>query len=69
MGELFDEAGSLPAANVARFNGQRWRDVDGGTDGRVRAVFDYGTTVVIGGDFEEAGGIPCLHVARLDLGE
>ena len=51
MGGLFDEAGGVPAANVARFDGRRWRDVDGGTDGRVRAVFDYGTTVVIGGDF------------------
>ena len=68
VGGLFDEAGGVPAANVARFNGRHWLDVDGGTDGRVLAVFDYGTAVVIGGDFTTAGGTPCAHVADLDMG-
>jgi trimeric autotransporter adhesin len=68
-GGLFDQAGGLPAANIARYTGRRWVDIDGGTDGRVLTVFDYGTTVVIGGNFFNAGGTPCNHVADLQLGE
>ena len=69
VGGLFDEAGGVAAANIAQFNGRHWLDVDGGTDGRVRAVFSTVTTLIIGGTFWYAGGTPCDHVADLELGE
>ncbi|MFH1844271.1 MAG: FlgD immunoglobulin-like domain containing protein [bacterium] len=69
VGGLFDVAGGVAAANIARFNGQHWLDVDEGTDGRVLGVFSTATTIIIGGNFWNAGGSPCEHVADLELGE
>ncbi len=69
VGGLFDVAGGVAAANVARYNLRHWLDVDGGTDGRVLAVFSTASTIIIGGDFDTAGGSPCLRAADLELGE
>ncbi len=68
VGGEFDVIGGVPADNVARYDGRRWRNVDGGTDGIVHTVFEHGTTVVLGGNFWNAGGTSCVSVARLDMG-
>lgn len=69
VGGYFGEAGGIPAANFARFNGRHWLDVDTGTDDAVTCIYSSATTITIGGDFYNAGGTACSHVADLYLGE
>ncbi len=66
-GGLFTAAGGVPAANVARYDGVHWRDVDGGTDARVTCVYEWGNALLVGGWFTAAGGTPCAGVAHLDI--
>ncbi len=62
-------AGGLPMSNLAVWNGEEWSSPGVGVNDTVRAlaVHDNGATLptlVVGGDFTMAGGIPAQHVAR-----
>jgi len=74
---VFHSAGDAPAANVARWDGTSWTEVGGGIAlgnfwERVSslAVFDDGRgggpALYAGGQFFEAGGVPCASIARWD---
>ena len=58
----FTQAGGVPAANLARWNGHGWTAVGGGVNGAVRALAVYddggggGPALYAGGDFTAAGG-------------
>jgi RHS repeat-associated protein len=67
----FAQAGGVPAANLARWNGRGWTAVGGGTNGAVRALAVYddgsggGPALYAGGDFTAAGGAAAVNgVAR-----
>ncbi|MBL9147372.1 MAG: hypothetical protein JNM94_01630 [Phycisphaerae bacterium] len=69
VGGSFPFAGGTPATNIARWNGSTWEDVAGGTNAIVRAFLNVdggpgvGPTLIVGGDFTEAGGVPAHRVA------
>lgn len=70
VGGSFDTAGGVPAKGIAAWNGTVWTSVGGGVEGgvsstgRVMALAVDGTTLVAGGDFVSAGGVPAVNVAR-----
>ncbi len=61
-------AGSVPAQNIARWNGtnNRWEALGGGVNGWVRAIAVYGSYVYVGGEFTQAGGVATGPLARRD---
>ena len=67
VGGMFDKAGGINAANLARWDGVLWSPVGGGLDGYVLAlIFDDSGHLVVGGGFGAAGGNSASHVARWD---
>ncbi|HZN37307.1 MAG TPA: hypothetical protein VFD82_00815, partial [Planctomycetota bacterium] len=62
----FASAGGVSAANVARWNGNAWSPIDGGTDGPVRCLASLTNgDVVAGGAFFTAGGAVSSRLATL----
>jgi len=66
----FTMAGSVPANNIARWDGQAWSPVGDGLDGNVDAlaVFNDGSgpALYAGGSFMHAGGVEAARIARWD---
>jgi hypothetical protein len=73
-GGEFTRSGSTTLNHIARWNttAQRWEAVGGGTvegvDGTVRTIALSGDTILIGGDFTNAGESAANRIARLDRG-
>ncbi len=71
FGGVFNSAGGVPAANIARWNGSVWSAVGAGFPGggvNVLATLDDGAgpALYAGGSFTSAGGQPAEGVARWD---
>ncbi|MCB1608298.1 MAG: hypothetical protein KDI71_15115 [Xanthomonadales bacterium] len=70
VGGRFTQAGGMPAAQVARWDGQRWSALGSvgtqGTDGEVRALALIEADLYVGGRFASAGGIAARNIARWD---
>jgi hypothetical protein len=67
VGGTFTSAGGAPAANVARWDGTRWRALGAGVDGGVHAlVLDGQGDLIVGGTVTHAGGEAAARVARWD---
>jgi trimeric autotransporter adhesin len=72
VGGHFFNSGGVPTLNIARWNGdtETWSDVGGGvTGGEVPHVFalaEYKGDLIVGGDFDFAGGTPAFNIARWD---
>ena len=68
IGGAFSQAGSVPAANVARWNGAAWSALGVGFDDRVAALTLYASEVVAGGTFTHALDFNTAvnHLARWD---
>ncbi len=65
VGGGFDQAGSVPVRNLARWDGAAWHDVGGGVNGRVDALAADGANLYVAGQFTEVGaGIPADGMAR-----
>lgn len=70
VGGSFNTAGGVSAMSMAAWNGTVWTSVGGGigggvnSTGSVLALAVDGTTLVAGGDFVTAGGVPVVNVAR-----
>lgn len=65
VGGSFGSAGSLPCANLARWNGFAWGPVGGGLDGYVAAIaVAPNGDLVVGGSFAHAGGVAVDNLAR-----
>lgn len=69
-GGQFTTAGAIAASNVARWNGQAWSAVGGGTSGLVatlesmpKGLFET-PALVAGGAFVSAGGVTVNRIAR-----
>lgn len=63
----FTQAGGLPAANIARWNGAQWAPVGGGIGGPVRSLLLLPNgDLLAGGSFATAGGAPAANLARWD---
>ena len=64
----FDTVGSVQASNIARWDGQQWEPLGGGTSLFTHAmcVFDDGTgeKLYAGGNFYRAGGVSVNNIAR-----
>jgi len=70
VGGAFDSAGSVPARNVARWDGNGWTSLGAGVgsspNDTVRAIAVDGNIVYAGGSFGNAGGAPANLIARWD---
>ncbi len=68
----FNQAGGIPANNIARWDGSSWSALGEGLGGQVWAhsmtTFDDGTgpALYVAGLFNQAGGIPANNIARWD---
>ncbi len=69
-GGIFTQAGGVPAANIAKWDGQGWLPVGGGTNNVVLSLRPFddasGPALYAGGDFTMAGNQPLAHIARWD---
>lgn len=72
VGGLFHAAGGVGATNVAKWNGTGWEALGGGVDQSffstplVFALYVSGTNLFVGGQFERAGELTAINVARWD---
>jgi RHS repeat-associated protein len=72
VGGSFSQAGGIPAANLARWDGHAWTAVAGGVNGTVRAltVYDdgHGPALYVGGNFNyvgtAAGTVTAVNIAK-----
>jgi len=72
VGGEFIEAGGQPAFKIARWNGTSWSALGSGNANGVsrgdfigvQAITAFGSDVIVGGNFAEAGGAPAFGVAR-----
>lgn len=61
-GGQFDQAGGVPAQNLAAWDGFTWRPL-GNPDGRIEAVAIYNGNLIVGGSFTSIGGIQASNIA------
>jgi len=64
VGGAFTRAGSVPVSRLARWDGQRWTDLGGGTDSDVFAISAFGEQVFITGNFQTVGTRSIPGLAR-----
>lgn len=65
VGGFFNQAGGVPAASVARWDGAAWSTFGSGANGDVRSlVLAPDGSLVAGGSFTQMGGVPANRVAR-----
>ena len=62
----FTEAGALPAANVARWDGHRWWPLGDGVDGTIHALAHYKGEIYVAGALRKAGDVLASGIARWD---
>jgi hypothetical protein len=62
---FFNQAGGVPAASLARWDGGSWSTFGSGANGDVRSlVLAADGSLVAGGSFSQMGGVPASRVAR-----
>ena len=68
VGGAFTSVNAQQISGIARWDGQTWSEVDGGTNSGVGDLFAFddgsGLSLFVGGSFTEAGGQPADHIAR-----
>ena len=69
LGGLFSQVvdaggASVPAGNIARFDGAAWHALGSGTSDIVLALATYDGELYAGGDFNTAGGVAAHKIAR-----
>lgn len=67
-GGIFTQAGGIPAADIAKWNGVSWSPVAGGilSGTGVSALIMKGTDLIAGGNFTNIGGILTKNIAKWD---
>lgn len=67
VGGAFGYVGNVPAAALARWDGDEWHPIDGGVDGVVRSLAvcptPNGSVLVVGGYFQRAGALQTNNIA------
>lgn len=66
VGGRFGAVGGTMCRGLALWNGERWTDVGGSTDGAVSAIEAYAGGVAVGGAFRSVGGVAARNVAWWD---
>jgi hypothetical protein len=66
VGGFFNQAGSLPVSNIAKWDGTNWSDVGGGVSGPVDAFTIFNNELVVGGSFNKAGNVNASKIASWD---
>ncbi len=70
VGGSFQQAGGVPARNLARWDGQQWApfgdEPGSGVNDTVHALVVHDGDLVVGGRFTEADGVSVDHIARWD---
>jgi hypothetical protein len=70
VGGSFSAVGTIPAKNIARWDGTHWSTLGTGTNGPVSAIAVHddgaGDALYVGGDFTNAGDVSARSVARWD---
>jgi trimeric autotransporter adhesin len=59
----FSTAGSVPASNIARWNGTSWDSLGPGLNGRVDALAVFEGELIAGGQFSKAGSLDVFYIA------
>ena len=68
-GSFLRAGGKLGNANISKWSGTSWTDLDNGVDSFVRTVAVNGSDVYVAGAFENlgtGGSVAALHIARFD---
>lgn len=66
VGGTFTEIGTAVAQNLAMWDGQTWREVGGGVNGKVNALHVHNGELVVGGSFTRAGTVNARNIARFN---
>ena len=66
VGGTFDQAGSIPASNLAKWTGSNWEAI-GGTDGTVMVIEAVSGGIYVGGLFSHAGAATANSIAYRDF--
>lgn len=66
VGGFFQHAGSVPAKNIARWNGTNWASLGGGANNQVFALTVYNGDLIVGGQFTHVSlsNLAVNHIAR-----
>ncbi len=67
VGGNFTRAGTVPARNIARWDGQAWHSLGSGIDGPVLALAIQDDKLWVGGEFGSAGSKPSVNIACWSL--
>lgn len=67
-GGAFTNSGPNQVRRLARWDGNNWVEVGGGTDNLVGALASQGAALYVGGNFLMAGSTPANRIARWDGG-
>ena len=59
----FTSIDGVPANNIARWDGEMWHALGGGTDDTIHALMVYNGPLIAGGAFTEAAGQSSARVA------
>ncbi len=66
VGGEFTMAGSVPANNIARWDGANWYPLGNGIDGIVYSIYCNGNDIYAGGTFYQAGNDSIQGIAKWD---
>src|ERR1043165_658572 len=66
VGGAFATAGGVGAADFARWNDLKWRELGRGATGAAYAIGMHRWEVIVGGDFTRIGGVDAPHIAAFD---
>ena len=57
------DGSDVPCGGILAFNGETWDGLDGGLSGEAEAIIPYGGGILVGGFFNQAGGVPANNMA------
>jgi hypothetical protein len=66
VGGQFTHIGTVPARNLARWNGTNWSEIGGGVNGVVNGLAVGAGNLYVGGYFNEAGDVAVNGIAKWD---
>jgi trimeric autotransporter adhesin len=59
----FAAVNGVPASNIARWTGTRWKAVGSGTNGLINGLVVRNDELIVGGEFSRAGDVRCGYLA------
>lgn len=68
VGGFFNNAGGIPANNIAIWDGVSWDTLSSGIQGVVSAIILHDNQVFASGSFNTAGGVSAINIAKWENG-